>query len=393
MGNSKKHRILVGYRVHIFQRGKGRTYQAEFHYRGQHRVRTLKTDNLKVATQRAIKLALQIQEGTLDVDQVLQPVVAASQVMLDSAVDAYIAYLTDAGNRPSTLKKYRGTLAGFVAFSGTKKVCRIDQVTLSLIDAYMAHRSKQSVRGRKTGKVQKYHDLSLLKRFLQWCADRQMIGANPLERQKVSRPPTHRREECLTLAQVDRILSALPARMQGPVAVLAFGGMRSANCSQLLVDDIDLQGGWIHVRSREGATTKMGNEWKVPIHSRLKAILEALPRPSRGYFFTVAPSRKFPDGGHWVNMRHLNDDFVATLKKLGIPAGRDKGFTIHSLRHFFKSICIGHGVPREYVDAWQGHASIRSASDLYVHTFDVESQRLMKQVPFGDGISAPDAEQ
>lgn len=74
-----------------------------------------------------------------------------------------------------------------------------------------------------------------------------------------------------------------------------------------------------------------------------------------------------------------------------MPAGRESGFTIHSLRHFFKSFCISHGVPREYVDAWQGHASIRSPSDLYVHTFDAESQRLMKQVPFGTGLPAADA--
>ena len=74
-----------------------------------------------------------------------------------------------------------------------------------------------------------------------------------------------------------------------------------------------------------------------------------------------------------------------------MPAGRESGYTIHSLRHFSKSFCVSHGVPREYVDAWQGHVAIKSASDLYVHTFDAESQRLMSLVPFGDGEPAADA--
>jgi integrase len=107
-----------------------------------------------------------------------------------------------------------------------------------------------------------------------------------------------------------------------------------------------------------------------------------------GYFFTAPPSRKYSSGGRPINTKHLNDDFVRIVKKLGMPAGRDAGYTIHSPRHFFKSFCISHGVPREYVDAWQGHASIKSASDLYVHTFDAESQRLMSLVPSGDGEPA-----
>jgi integrase len=71
-----------------------------------------------------------------------------------------------------------------------------------------------------------------------------------------------------------------------------------------------------------------------------------------------------------------------------MPGGRDGGFTIHSRRHFFKTFCITHGVPREYVDAWQGHKSIRTASDHYVHTIDAESLRRMKSVPFGSGTTA-----
>src|SRR5690606_9558575 len=166
-------------------------------------------------------------------------------------------------------------------------------------------------------------------------------------------------------------------------AALAFTGMRRSNCRHLRVEDVDLNGGWIYVRSREGAETKRGTEWKTPIHPRLAAILHSLPMPQEGYVFTSPPSRKHPLGGRWIDARRLNDEFVETLKKLELPAGRGDGFTLHSLRHFFKSFCISNGVPREYVDAWQGHMGIRSAADLYAHTLDSKSLYWMSRVRFG----------
>ena len=50
-------------------------------------------------------------------------------------------------------------------------------------------------------------------------------------------------------------------------------------------------------------------------------------------------------------------------------------------------------IPREVVDAWQDHAGDRrpTASDLYYHLGDKESQEFMQKVPFGDGKPAADA--
>lgn len=391
--NCNGKRIQIGDRVSIYKRGAKGLYNADFHYGGRHRRRSLKTSNLRIATQLALKLACQIQEGVLEADRSAPQVPAVCKTTLDTARNAFIDFHKAEGRAPKTTTKYDGTLRSFVAFAETNNVRRVDQVTLTLVDEFRFFRSQQLVRGKAIGDTQKHHDVSLLKRFFAWCADRQMTPASPLATQKPPRRNLRRKEQVLTIEQLERILAELPARLFGPVAVLAFTGMRSSNCRQLLVEDVDLENGWIYVRSRLGAKTKSNNEWKAPIHPRLAKILTALPKTSRGYLFTAPASRKYPSGGHWINTKHLNDDFVALLKKLAIPAGCETGFTIHSLRHFFKSFCISHGVPREYVDAWQGHSAIRSASDLYVHTFDSESQRLIRKVPFGDGVSAPDAEQ
>jgi integrase len=91
-----------------------------------------------------------------------------------------------------------------------------------------------------------------------------------------------------------------------------------------------------------------------------------------------------------MNTKRLNEDFLTILKEFGIAAGKKDGFTIHSLRSFFKTFCINAGVPREVVDIWQGHAPDRSASAGYYKLSDEDSQISMKKVAFATGEPAAD---
>jgi integrase len=94
-------------------------------------------------------------------------------------------------------------------------------------------------------------------------------------------------------------------------------------------------------------------------------------------------------------MKHVNEDFEKVLTKLGLPVGKKaRGYTLHSLRSSFKTICIHAGIPREVVDEWRGHASHRlTASDAYYKLSDEESLRFMSQAPFGPTKSADNGEE
>jgi integrase len=146
---------------------------------------------------------------------------------------------------------------------------------------------------------------------------------------------------------------------------------------------VDFRNNWLHIVSRLGFETKSGQSWKVPLHPRLRKILKRVQH-AEDWFFTTQPSRKYPNGGHHINTARVNEDFVKLLKSLDIPAGRDVGFTFHSMRSSFKTICIHAGVPREVVDVWQNHAPDRAASHVYYKLSDEESQRFMRTVPSGD---------
>ena len=79
-----------------------------------------------------------------------------------------------------------------------------------------------------------------------------------------------------SLKQVESILAATPQRVRPAVAILAFTGMRSGEFQRLKPGDVDLDGGWIFIRSLDGAETKTRQSRKVPIHARLRPHLQAL---------------------------------------------------------------------------------------------------------------------
>jgi WD40 repeat protein len=64
-------------------------------------------------------------------------------------------------------------------------------------------------------------------------------------------------------------------KLHAVLATLAMSGLRVAELTALRPGDVDLAGGWIHVRNFEGRTTKGGGVRKVPIHGKLLVISES----------------------------------------------------------------------------------------------------------------------
>jgi integrase len=232
-----------------------------------------------------------------------------------------------------------------------------------------------------------YAEGAIIKQFFRWAKKRKIIHANPLEDVKLVKPRLAPKPGP-SLSEINLILQRARGRFLAMLAIGAFTGMRSGDQQRLRPEDVDLKENWIHVVSRPGAETKTRQSRKVPIHPRLREILVALPKSSGPRFFTAKPSPKYPEGGHQIDTKTLNVDFVSLLKKLDLPAGRDNGYTIHSLRHSFETICVNACIPQRVVDAWLGHASDRSMAAVYYHLSDEESQKFMLMVPFVTGASA-----
>jgi integrase len=167
--------------------------------------------------------------------------------------------------------------------------------------------------------------------------------------------------------------------------------MRVGELRKLRREDVDLIRNWIHVVSRKGEETKTRTSRKVPIHVRLRPVLESVMAQARGnYVFVAPPTRMYPDGGRQINRPHLNRQFQWVAARLGMPTGRDEGFVLHSLRRFFKSHAENQGIPQRVLDTWLGHNSDKSMGAVYYRLRDEESQEFMRKVMFPEGPPTAD---
>jgi len=373
---SDENRVRVGNRVTIYPRGKKKTYCADFWHNGRHQRVSLETRNKKVATQRAVKIDAALASGKYSA-----PV---PPTKIDTAIGKYIDYLKSEGRARKTTVRYQGELDAFCEFCEARDIHRLGQITMLLFDEYRADRRK--VHADRTV----FHESVVVKQFVKWCKQRKLLTNHPLEDYRLDKPK-QKAAGGPSLEQVNLILSNVAEPRRLHYAVLAFAGMRSGEFQRLQRIDVDLTGNWLHIVSRPGAETKTRETWKVPIHERLLNMLAQLPKTKYTWFFTAGPSNRYPAGGNWINPKRLNEDFLKILEKLDIPAGRKTGgFTVHSLRHFFKTHCINCGVPKPVVDTWQGHKIDMSVGAQYYKLSDVDSQRFMKMVSFDTGEPAAD---
>lgn len=329
----------------------------------------------RIAQQRAIDLEHQLQMGTLGI-----PLMTNNQqpsVNISTATEDFITYHRTEGRRQKTLVKYQGILKRFIEFAAKADVTQLARADLSFVEKYRTFRQPD------LSKKSMSNEGGLLKSFFGWCVERGLIPTNPLANRKFPSPAAKPRGGP-ALEQINEILTAAPEVRRLLIAVAAFGGVRIGEIARLRVEDVDFHGNWIHVVSRSGFETKSGDNWKVPLHPRLRTMLKCVPLGTAGWFFTAQPSRVYPQGDHHISPKRVNEDFIKVLESLDIPAGRDRGFTFHSLRSSFKTICINAGVPGEVVDIWQNHAPDRAASHVYYKLSDSDSQRFIRTVPFGD---------
>jgi integrase len=376
MANDPK-RLQIGDNVTIYQRGKKKTWCADFWRNGQHCRQSLKTRNQKVAVQRAIKLSTELAEGTFRK--------AIAPIDISTAAQDFMQHLRAKGRACKTLVKYQGVLNLLVSFLAEHRVEKLDRVSEVHFEKFRMAR----LQGHHAKTV--YCESVIVKQLMKWAKKRKLIWENPLAEYELEKPP---QEEgaCPTLEQVNRILTTLPMSRRVQVGILAFTGMRAGELQRLKREDIDLVGGWIHVRSRVGGETKNRKSRKVPIHARLLDMVRDLNLKGRSCAFAEPSSRKYPGGDHQLNVKRLNEVFQKTVKRLGLPVGRKhKGFVLHSLRHFFETACVNAGVPQRAVDNWIGHAPDRSMASIYYKLNDEESQSFMARVPFGHGNPAANA--
>ena len=275
-------RVRVGDRVTIYPRGKAQVYVADFQQDGKHHRISLGTRNLKVATQKAVKFDAELTAGSFEP--------APAPKSISQAVDDHHEFLELNNRARRTLVRYRGELKRFGEFLNSIQIARLDQIRPAHFDKFRLH-----CRAPKQGLKTMYHEAVVVKQWLKWRHRRRLVAVNVLADYQLTKPQLEPRDGP-SLEQVNAILAAAQGRRKIQFATRSFTGMRSGELQRLRYEDVDLKTGWITIASREGAETKTRRSRKVPIHDRLRAILEDRPKTLRTWFFESQPSPATPKG-------------------------------------------------------------------------------------------------
>jgi integrase len=372
-GSITAKRIRIG-RVTIYRRGKKGIWTAEYHRNGQHVRESLHTEYKKEAEDLAADINARLISGKAPALH------ETTSITIGEAIEKFITAKQVDGRSKKTLTKYRTEIENFERFATEHNVFRVQDISPDLYDKYRKQRADQ------IDTYTAYNHGIILITLLKWCRSRHLICENPLDGYKLTKP-RRRHHMAPTLAQVNSLLSAADDPVRTILATLAFTGMRVGELQQLQPRHLDLDGGWIHIVSREDWLTKTGNSRKVPIHPRLRSYLQSLPHCKRPLVFSMPTSGNNTNGYQPVDEGKLNDAAKELAASAGLPIGRKVGgFVVHSLRHFFLTYCLNARVPKYAVDYWVGHTGDQSVGKQYYGLTDQELQELMNTVSFDKDV-------
>jgi len=180
----------------------------------------------------------------------------------------------------------------------------------------------------------------------------------------------------LSIDEIERLLEHSSVWLKPILIVLRNTGMRIGELLALRLEDVDLQRGYILVRS-----SKTNNFRHIPINGELEVTLNRLME------YCVNPKSLKIDKRHSHQKEyifcHQDGSKVASIKhsfkkaclKAGIKA------TIHTIRHTFASHLVMNNVDIVSIKELLGHSSI-STTMIYAHVSDSHKADSVKKLPW-----------
>lgn len=175
---------------------------------------------------------------------------------------------------------------------------------------------------------------------------------------------------------------------------LAMTGLRISELASLRWDDLQLdeqgQPAFLSLTDERASAKRSVEEQRrtkgrrgrvVPVHPRLAALLEQLPRAKDGRIFHGPLGGKLkPDTVRNIFVREvltpLRSQFPGVRGQIGFADGR-----LHSFRHFFVSRAFVEGATEAEIKTWVGHRDSRVV-ELYRHLSDQDSRQRLARLQF-----------
>lgn len=266
------------------------------------------------------------------------------------------------GWKPSTVRDRRSTLrAHLVPAFGDRPVREItrDDVRSWWRGLHSTRRPGGRLSDRNANKL-----LSELRAIFTWAAEDHRLSDNPADGIAKHRELTGERPDFFSVAEVEALIRASASERDALIfRVAAFAGLRRGEIVSLRWSHVDFARDHVHavesVSAGQDSRVKDYEGRTVPLAPQLASALAAW-RPVGAdegdlVFPGTLPERKLD--GDALSKRYRETRDRAGLRPL----------TFHDLRHTFGSLAVDGGASLVQVQAWMGHADIKTTM-RYLHS-------------------------
>lgn len=352
------------------------TWHAEYCANGQQYSKSLATRNVSAAIRAAHALCQRLRDG---VERA-----TPQRLSVTDLKAKYLEVLANRGRSPLTLGKYKFVLTEFAEWwhrhSG-RPAAKLVEADLWAYRAFLEkeEKSAKSICDR----------LTIVKQLFKWGAGKgKLIPLDPLADTSVFEPPPTS-QPCFSPQQVEKLLEAAKPHERNAFVAMAYTGMRVGEVVALTWEDVLLDRGrygFIHVR-RGGSNgmTKGKRARLIPIHPKLRVLLDQLPRHAETVF-TRPCSARCPSGDRPLNPRQL----LGAVKRLSRKCGFSdwERYKVHTFRHAFASMCARSHTSVKYALNWMGHRR-SDILDLYISMCDDAAESAIAQIQYTSPSSPP----
>ena len=280
----------------------------------------------------------------------------------------------------------RSTVVGYQQHVNRHILPRIGAVRLGHLTTPRVNKFRDDLLGDGMSRAMAKKVLGSLKSLLRDAKRRGNVAQNVASDVSITLDKRHKRNlkvgvDIPTREEIKVIIDKAAGRWRPFFLVAIFTGLRSSELRGLRWEDIDFRKAELHVRQRAdrwgviGKPKSHAGERTVPIPPLvLNALREWKLKCPKGDGDLVFPNGAGKPENH-ANI--VNRAFLPLQVAAGVvtKAGKPKYPGLHSLRHFYASLCINRRVdgglelPLKTVQARLGHASIMMTADTYGHLF------------------------
>lgn len=289
----------------------------------------------------------------------------------------YLRSLVAAGYSEHTIDAYRRDLEQFLGFLDGWETTDLGEVDRLTIRAYVSALAEGELRdGEAYSRRTIARKLSVVRRFLAFCADHDVVASNAAVNVGAPRLP-ERLPQVLTPEELAQILGrqgagdALALRDSAMMELLYSCGLRSQEVLSLEVRDVDLESREIRVRGkgRKVRIVPMG----LPAMQALRRYFEKgrpeLLDAGRDEGGIVFLSRR----GRALSRSDVRRRLLRRMKEVGAPSG----VSPHTLRHSFATHLLEGGADIRAIQELLGHAS-PSTTQVYTHVSPIHLRQIYR---------------